>query len=430
MDFSSLTEFPPLSQVMSPSETTRNDEREWAEAMAAAYMAGAQEASSAAPQNKRRHADATDQPPGARRAPWELGSTMTVGNSLEAAKNRLSFRTLDTGRAEDYDSWRHAVKAEIVASAADPGRAVEYLAAIEQPQAYPDDALYSAVQSDGGLRALDARVYGAVLEALQGKMRGAVEARIRAQGHPYAGGLALRRLDAFFQAGAQRRKAVATRDLLVLTPRGHGAVAMEEFLANYRLLLQQAGADNVGADAQVDILRRAAEDHPRLTSVWAAWQHGGSHDPNRLLECLEDATARAVHGTPGPRPTATAWAAMDDAQEWSAGAEKTESTRDGADGPAMQDRRQQWAPAPAGRRAAYGVAQPTRDAATQLRKKCFGCGRIGHLQRDCRASGARQGAGATHSNEDTQKELLRTMADLLAELRAARNGESARKPKQ
>ena len=92
---------------MSPNETTGNDEREWAEAMAAAYMAGAQKASSAAPQTKRRHADATDQP-GARRAPCELGSTMTVGNSLGAAKNRLSFRTLDTGRAEDYDSWRHA----------------------------------------------------------------------------------------------------------------------------------------------------------------------------------------------------------------------------------------------------------------------------------------------------------------------------------
>ena len=248
MDFSSLTEFPPLSQVMSPSETTGNDEKEWAEAMAAAYMAGAQAASSAAPQNKRRHADATDQPE-ARRAPWELGNTMTGGHSLEAAKNRLSFRTLDTGRAEDYDSWRHAVKAEIVASASDPGRAVEYLAAIEQTQAYPDDTLYAAVQGDGGLRALDARVYGAVLEALQGRMRGTVEARIRAQGHPYAGGLALRRLDTFFQAGAQRRKAVATRELLVLAPRGHGAVAMEESLANYRLLLQQAGADNVGADA-------------------------------------------------------------------------------------------------------------------------------------------------------------------------------------
>ena len=153
MDFSSLTEFPPLSQVMSPSETTGNDEREWAEAMAAAYMAGAQEASSAAPQSKRRHADATDQP-GARRAPWELGSTMTGSNSLEAAKNRLSLRPLDTGRAEDYDSWRHAVKEEIVASAADPGRAVEYLAAIEQPKAHPDDAHYSAAQGDGGLRAL------------------------------------------------------------------------------------------------------------------------------------------------------------------------------------------------------------------------------------------------------------------------------------
>ena len=98
--------------------------------MAAAYMAGAGAASSAAQ-------------PEERRFPWESGNTADAGK--EAVKNRLSFRSLDTGRAQDYDSWRHAAKAEIVASASEPGRAIGFLTAIEQPHIYSDDELYRAV---------------------------------------------------------------------------------------------------------------------------------------------------------------------------------------------------------------------------------------------------------------------------------------------
>ena len=431
MDFSSLTEFPPLTQVMSPRRESTGKEGEWAEAMAAAYMAGSLAASSAAPRHKRHHTETPDQPE-ASGLTWGQDDEATGGAPNEAAKSRLSFRNLDTGRAENYDSWRHAVKAEIVASSADPGRAIEYLAAIEHPQAYPDDLLYKAVQSHSGMRALDARVYGAVLESLQGTMKGVVEARIRAQGHPYAGGLALRRLDAFFQASAQRRKAVATRELLVLTPRGQGAIAMEEFLAKYRLLLQHAGADNIGADAQTDILRRAAEDHPRLSSVWAAWQHAGGHDPNRLLECMEDATARGVHGPPGPRSAATAWAAVGGPQEWPAVAGQPGLLQeDLPDGPTGRCGRQPWASGSAEGHAAYGAAQAgpapgRRDAS----RKCFNCGKAGHLQRDCRAPAPRQAADPAPTSADAHKELLRTMTDLLAELRAARASESRRKPKK
>ena len=204
---------------MSPSETAGNS-GEWEEAMAAAYMAGKGAASSAAAPNKRRHTEEQGQPE-ARGLPWDNAAEADA--CPDKVKNRVSFRSLYTGHAQDYDSWRHAAKAEVVASAADTGRAIAYLTAIEQPHIYTDEELHSAVQNDRGLRALDARVYGAILEALHGSMKGVVEARIRAQGHPYAGGLALRRLDAFFQAGAKQKKAVATRELLVLAPRGRGA---------------------------------------------------------------------------------------------------------------------------------------------------------------------------------------------------------------
>ena len=91
MDFSSLTEFPPLTQVMSPRrESTGNEEGEWAEAMAAAYMAGAQAASSAAPRHKRHHAETPDQPE-ASGLTWGPDDAATGGAPHEAAKSRLSF---------------------------------------------------------------------------------------------------------------------------------------------------------------------------------------------------------------------------------------------------------------------------------------------------------------------------------------------------
>ena len=157
------------------------------------------------------------------RFPWEIDEA----GAAAAAKSRLTLRQLDTGRAEDYDSWRHAAGAEVVAHTADPGRAVGFMAAIDQPALYPADALHAAVQKDGCLRTLDAQLYGAILGCLAGPMRAAVEGRIRAQGRPYSGCLALRLLDEWFHNNARKRRAVATRELIMLAPRGRGAAGME-----------------------------------------------------------------------------------------------------------------------------------------------------------------------------------------------------------
>ena len=129
-------------------------------------MAGAHAASPAAPQHKRRHAAEPDQPE-ARRLPWGLGSAAAGYARQEAAGNRLSSRNFDAGRAEEDGSLCHSYKAKIAASAADPGRAIGHLGAIEQRQVSPHDDLHHAVQIDQGLRALDAREYGAVLVALK-----------------------------------------------------------------------------------------------------------------------------------------------------------------------------------------------------------------------------------------------------------------------
>ena len=60
--------------------------------------------------------------------PWEREETDPRAGDV--AKQRITLRALDTGRAEDYDSWRHALRAEVVASAPDTGRAMGYIAAI------------------------------------------------------------------------------------------------------------------------------------------------------------------------------------------------------------------------------------------------------------------------------------------------------------
>ena len=97
--------------------------------------------------------------------PWESEEPLGAG-ATDAAKQKIVFRPLDTGRAEDYDSWRHALRAEVVAAAPDTGRAMGYIAAIDQRAMYPDADMYDAVQKNKELRALDARVYGALLDCV------------------------------------------------------------------------------------------------------------------------------------------------------------------------------------------------------------------------------------------------------------------------
>ena len=179
------------------------------------------------------------------------------------------------------------------------------------------------------------------------------------------------------------------------------------------MLLQQAGSDNVGIDAQVDILRRGVEDHPKLGSVWAAWHHAGGRDPARLIECLEDVIAGGLHGAGGPRHGATAWAAID-------GDHGAHTYAHPRDSPSAEERA-----------SPTGLAERAHTARTRdAQKRCYRCGRQGHIQPHCPDAAPGHATGQTTNSKDNQEPLMKMMAELLAELKAARGSGTARKPKK
>ena len=116
MNRSSLSEFPPLtpptppgldSQVMSPSADPGRNRNPEARCDTGRYMAF----------------PAVEAHPKRATLLWESEEPLGAG-ATDAAKQKIVFRPLDTGRAEDYDSWRHALRAEVVAAAPGTGRAM------------------------------------------------------------------------------------------------------------------------------------------------------------------------------------------------------------------------------------------------------------------------------------------------------------------
>ena len=58
-----------------------------------------------------------------------------------------------------------------------------------------------------------------------------------------------------------------------------------------------------------------------------------------------------------------------------------------------------------------------------MEKRCFRCGEWGHIQRQCNASAA--GAGQGSSGTGAQDAMMKMMAELIAEMRAARTGNAS-----
>ena len=305
----------------------------------------------------------------------------------EALKARLVLRALDTDRPEDYDAWRHATRAEIAGFGADPERAMAYVGALDQPDLYPPEDLRRAIEEQPEMRMLDVRLYAAILACLRGSMQQAAEERICAQVPFGAGGLALRKLDTWFNHGSKKRKAAATRRLLALKPAGSSAGAMESFLSTFRLLTKQAG-NGVGEEVQLDVLQRAVEGHPRLAMVWYAWRAAGGHGVESLLEMLEEATADGMFGTRGARPGGAAWAAV---------------TADDSSRSQVQ-----WGTPEPGRSAAMATAQSAGPAIAGG-PECWWCGKRGHRQYECPSSGKKgeKGKGKGANSID----MLRTRMD-------------------
>ena len=344
---------------------------------------------------------------------WLAGSAYVAAEAPEPdmPKARLVLRTLSTDRPEEYDGWRNTAMAEIAGSGVEPGRVMGYINSLEQLDTYPAPELMKTVADHPGLKLLDMRVCAAVLARLSGSMQQAAEDRIRAQVPFGAGGLAIWKLDAWFNHGAQRQRAAATRKLLAQNPTGQSAGAMEAFLSSFRLLLRQAGAGAVGKEVQLDILQRATEGHPRLSVVWYAWKAAGGNDVDSLMDMVEEATADGMFGVRGARPGAAAWAAYADAGQGCAElAPDNEAERGQAAGRAAHVARHSAAQAQA-----MAPHASSQRASTDPRN-CYTCGQPGHIARRC----TRRVAGSAPDASE-QQELLQTMKELVAELRSARS---------
>ena len=219
MDFSSITEFPPLtarsppgldSQVMSPNETSAPPYGVWDSPIYAMTAGEPQHAGRTTDKRARESGDraGVDEQPSP--APLEQ---MAGGRHC---KVKLALRPLDTSKPEEYDAWRYAAKAELVGAGPDAEQVIGYIAAIEDVERVPDATLRVHIGQIPEKRALDTKLFSAVLSCLTGARRAAVEDRIRAQVPFAAGALALRCLDAYFHKSAESRMHAATRELMNL----------------------------------------------------------------------------------------------------------------------------------------------------------------------------------------------------------------------
>ena len=232
------------------------------------------------------------------------------------------------------------------------------------------------------------------------------------------GAAAVRCLDREFQHSGARSKVAATAELLHLAPAGSSAAALDSFLTRYRSLLAAAGVDNVGPAAQADVLQRAAVGHPVLGPVVAAWRHAGDHDPAVLLERLEDAVAEGRHAPVGGRGAAKAWAAVVERSSvggCGAGAACCCHTHHSTSAVAPSSSQQHgWASDSRATRAM--AAQPQRQGGAPAAesssdpRKCFGCGKTGHIRRNCPYRGA--------AHKDSNTELLAAVRELAELLRS------------
>ena len=304
MDFDSLTEFPPLSQVMSPKRATaqprtfHEGSEGWQAKQTMAFVASGSESQPLRGARRRRADETSPRTPvsefmgagdagtrGARGAP--VGVAKTPGG-----RDRIALRTLDVGRPEVYDNWRLSARAAVACFADADDAVMEYLKEIDNASRSDAD-LVAGVRRVPALRALDLHLYAAIPDCLRGDRQETVLERIHQRAEFGQGCLALRCLDEVFQRSSAKRRAAATAEILHLAPRGPNAREMDDFLARFRTLLGRAGAD-IGPSVQADILQRAAAAHPVLGAVSAAWKRADGENATPLLEQLEAAVAEGL----------------------------------------------------------------------------------------------------------------------------------------
>ena len=434
MDFDSLTEFPPISQVMSPS-------------------AGAQGASS----TKAKHDKVTGETlarqiralvtdvsepstrPGLRRCREEGGDEAArrdVPETREAARRvvpathvrpmePLRLRTLDTDHPAGYANWRLAAKAAILCRADDPKLDV-YISLIDDAR-YAADQVAAQAQADAGIRVVDRLLYSALIECIEGGRREFILDELRTTVPFGSGCLVLRCLDKKFGQANERAKVAATAELLNLKTAGRSAKDLDAFLSRFRVLVATAGSANAGPAVQVEVLQRVAVGHPVLGPVLMAWRQAGCLDPAVLREKIEDIVAEGLAGpTPG-HSVATAWAALDHSTEAAGGEYATRGSEAllGPDGAWAAHAGQPAASAHdwAAWAAAAAAFSGTPSAGGGEGLVCWGCGKRGHRQRQCPEK-QRSGDGARSRLDNIEETLSKLAAELRAMRSAARAGAS------
>ena len=83
-----------------------------------------------------------------------------LDSATAAHKVKVVLRPIDTGRPEEYDSWRCAAKASLVGAGPQPARVMGYLAAVEDRTAYPDAQLQALVQAEADVCTLASAALG------------------------------------------------------------------------------------------------------------------------------------------------------------------------------------------------------------------------------------------------------------------------------
>ena len=387
MDFNSVAEFPPASQVMSPSDATAStyDAARGASvtdvqlaAQIRALTAGEAATSDSRATRRRRCEEESPRTPFAqgRGAAQQTSGADATSAKLPGGKDRVVLLPLDVGKPEAYENWRRSAQAAVACRAGVDPVAMEYLAEIDNPHR-ADAQLADAAQQVTALRILDMLLYTAILHCIEGSRRETVLNRIHAAAAFGQGGLALRCLDKIFQRSSVRQRAAATAELLQLAPRGSRAADVDDFLARYRALLSRTGTD-VGPAVQADILQRAAAGHPVLGAVAAAWKHGDGEDAGLLLERLEAAAAEGLYAGQASGQ-ARAWAALDAAPH----TDPSTVRQQRGWGPAERD---EWAAA-----AAAQTRMPTTDPASG--PVCWTCNKRGYVKRQCPHGRQQHGAG-------------------------------------
>ena len=169
---------------------------------------------------------------------------------------------------------------------------------------------------------------------------------------------------------------------------------MEAFLAKFKALLMRAGEDYVGPAAQANVFQRAAAGSPLMGAIVAAWKHNDGQGPKTLVDNLEEAVA---DGRPVARQhngCAKAWAATEAEEPWATSRAASQDVSESVAQPSAADQAalQQWAAWVAGAAAATGP-EKSRAAEHGAGPTCYGCGKRGHLRRECPGQQRRNGRG-------------------------------------